>query len=293
MPINSKLLPKKEAPRLSIITVTLNNKDGLARTLNSVRNQSMQEFEYVVIDGASTDGSREFLASNSGVIAKYISEPDKGIYDAMNKGIRMASGEYLLFLNAGDTFITNNSLLELFSFPWKGDFLYADVRIVDRFRSREKQYPPTISPLFLYIDTICHQTQVIRRDLFSKIGMYDIRTKIVADYDFLVKAFFTKNIIFQHVPYTLTNYNLFGISAHPSVQTYIQEARKAIQRNYFPSSVLGVLEECAPYLDELRAIQRSLSYKLFYRLEKLLYHSLLGRIARRLANLMIRIVRHK
>jgi glycosyltransferase involved in cell wall biosynthesis len=89
-------------PKLSIITINYNNLEGLQRTVESVVNQTWQEFEYIVIDGGSTDGSADFIESQSETIDYWVSEPDKGIYNAMNKGIAKASGEYLLFLNSGD-----------------------------------------------------------------------------------------------------------------------------------------------------------------------------------------------
>src|SRR5688572_27521016 len=98
-------------PKISIITINYNNLDGLKRTVDSVVNQTWQEFEYIVIDGGSTDGSGAYIESKSKHFHYWVSEPDKGIYNAMNKGIVKATGEYLLFLNSGDHFF-NDTVLE-------------------------------------------------------------------------------------------------------------------------------------------------------------------------------------
>ncbi len=90
--------------KLSIITVNLNNKDGLQKTIDSVISQTFKDFEWIVIDGGSTDGSKELIEKYSDYISYWVSEPDKGIYNAMNKGIKVAKGDYLEFLNSGDIF---------------------------------------------------------------------------------------------------------------------------------------------------------------------------------------------
>ena len=100
----------KMTPLISIITVNFNDKIGLERTLESVFSQNFRNFEYLVIDGGSNDGSKELLEKNSEKINYWVSEPDKGIYNAMNKGISVAKGEYLIFLNSGDHFKNENSL---------------------------------------------------------------------------------------------------------------------------------------------------------------------------------------
>src|SRR5690349_12935935 len=100
-------------PKLSIITVNLNNRAGLEKTILSVKRQTNRDFEYIVVDGASTDGSAELIKLHGDVISKSLSEKDAGIYDAMNKGIQMASGDYLQFLNSGDTLFQPATISEV------------------------------------------------------------------------------------------------------------------------------------------------------------------------------------
>ena len=126
---------------LSIITINYNNVLGLKRTLESVTGQSYSNFEYIVIDGGSTDGSKEHILKYSDKISYWISEPDRGIYHAMNKGIAKASGEYLLFMNSGDLFYNNFILNEVIDDISKYDLIYFDILI----RDGNKEYPK-VSP---------------------------------------------------------------------------------------------------------------------------------------------------
>lgn len=111
--------------KLSIITVKLNNRDGLKRTIDSVVSQTFTDYEWIVIDGGSTDGSRELIEQYQDHFAYWCSEPDKGIYNAMNKGIAHAKGEWLQFLNSGDVLYSNNTLASVFSSKYDADVLMA------------------------------------------------------------------------------------------------------------------------------------------------------------------------
>ena len=116
--------------KLTIITINYNNLEGLKRTVESVINQTWQEFEYIIIDGGSSDGSAEYIESQSGNIDYWVSEPDKGIYNAMNKGIVIATGEYLLFLNSGDHLLNNEGLQKAIIEVCNYDLVFFDIQIV-------------------------------------------------------------------------------------------------------------------------------------------------------------------
>lgn len=104
-------------PKLTIITINLNNKAGLQTTIDSVIAQTYKDFEWIIIDGGSTDGSKELIEKYTNYIKYWVSEPDKGIYNAMNKGIKVAEGEYLQFLNSGDSLFSNSVLSDIFTPP--------------------------------------------------------------------------------------------------------------------------------------------------------------------------------
>ena len=112
--------------RLSIITINYNNREGLARTIASVKAQNFSDYEWLVIDGGSTDGSRELIEANKALFAYWCSEPDKGIYDAINKGTRHASGQYVSCMNSGDTYFSDDTLSRVFASPLTADVIYGD-----------------------------------------------------------------------------------------------------------------------------------------------------------------------
>ncbi|MCC6690867.1 MAG: glycosyltransferase, partial [Bacteroidia bacterium] len=116
-------------PKLSVISINLNNRLGLEKTIKSVIDQSFQDFEYIVIDGASTDGSIDVIKANADKFSYWVSEKDKGIYHAQNKGIAHANGEYLLFLNSGDYLYSSNVLQTFFSKNYSEDILYGDLML--------------------------------------------------------------------------------------------------------------------------------------------------------------------
>ncbi len=174
--------------KYSIITVNYNNRDGLRKTIESVINQTCRDFEYIVIDGGSTDGSVDVLKEYDKNIDYWVSEPDKGIYNAMNKGIAKATGDYLNFMNSGDCFF-NECVLEKIS--KKGN--PADI-IVGRdyhFNETTQQgfvtiLPPRLSMLTFIHHTLPHQSTFFKRELFAN-SPYDETLKLVADVKFYIQ----------------------------------------------------------------------------------------------------------
>lgn len=194
---------------LSIITVNLNNRDGLQRTINSVVSQTFTDYEWIVIDGGSTDGSRELIEQYSDHFAYWCSEPDKGIYNAMNKGITHAKGEWLYFLNSGDWYYDNNVLKKIFSAEYSTQLLYGNY-IKDFGQIKDFVSPPnTLTPSYILQHFLCHQTLFFRRDLNIN---YDEQYRIAADWA-LCWSLFLKGIVFQKIPVTVVNYDAKGISA--------------------------------------------------------------------------------
>ena len=168
-----------QMPHISIITVVRNGSADLARTIDSVRRQNYPYLEYVVIDGASTDGTLAVAKDNADIIHVLISEPDAGIYDAMNKGINRSRGEYLLFLNAGDELAADLSLLhEVFSKGFVMVYGKANMLLPDGTFSYVKGKPLRGLGKLLSGTPLCHQSIFYRRDT---IGCYDTSYSIMAD----------------------------------------------------------------------------------------------------------------
>lgn len=174
--------------KLSIITISYNNKLGLQKTINSVLSQTWDDFEWIIIDGGSNDGTKELIETTSNrleksdsnvVLSFWCSEPDLGVYNAPNKGISHAKGEYLNFMNAGDVFHNEFTLSEVFSNELYGDVVYGNwMRSYPSYE--ELRIPPEKMSLFyLYSENICHQAMFIRNECLK--GGYDERFKILAD----------------------------------------------------------------------------------------------------------------
>lgn len=156
-------------PKISVITVVYNDKDGLEKTINSVLSQTYSSIEYIIIDGGSSDGTIDVIKKNEDKIGKWISEPDNGIYDAMNKGIRMATGEWLNFMNAGDIFIHPNVLSKIFSveIPMGKSFIYSDVEKVLMGEQSKRLYHTDRERGFVH-----HQSSIYKRELHETYGYY-------------------------------------------------------------------------------------------------------------------------
>ena len=174
--------------RYSIITVNFNNKDGLRQTIESIVSQTYRDFEYIVIDGGSTDGSVDVLKEYDRQIDYWVSEPDSGIYNGMNKGIAKAHGDYLNFMNSGDRFYDEDGLQRLSRKGLTSDLIVGR----DYHYNAETQkgfatiLPPRISMLTFFIQTLPHQSTFFRRELF-KDCTYDESLRIVSDMKFYIQ----------------------------------------------------------------------------------------------------------
>lgn len=183
-----------QTPLFSIITVTYNAAEWLERTVLSVLRQSYPQIEYLIIDGGSTDGTVEIIQQYQDGLAYWISEPDGGLYDAMNKGLRQATGDYVWFINAGDTLHTANTLQEIVGSLKKNvslpDVIYGDAQIVDaQGRSlglRRLRPPRQLSwKSFRMGMLVCHQSFIARREIAP---MYDETYRLVADFDWCIQC---------------------------------------------------------------------------------------------------------
>jgi glycosyltransferase involved in cell wall biosynthesis len=219
--------------KLSIITINLNNCKGLAETVNSISIQTFSDFEYIIIDGGSSDGSMEVIKDNQHRIKKWISEKDHGIYHAMNKGIRMAEGDHLLFLNSGDSLASPDILEKIFSTPVTADILYGNMIINENGEQRHGQMPHHLSRRHMVRDTLWHPVSFIRRKLFIDNGMYDESLKIAGDYDFFLRSIFIDNVTTRHIDETISVFHTDGISSAPANRAQLLKERYDIQLRYF------------------------------------------------------------
>jgi glycosyltransferase involved in cell wall biosynthesis len=222
--------------KFSIITVNYNDKQGLQKTIESVIIQDFKDYEFIIIDGDSTDGSRDVIKNHGNAITKFISEPDKGIYNAMNKGIKMATGSYLLFLNSGDAFI-DSKVLHNFSREMDGnaDLYYGDILFQERTKDRKISSPNKLSFDFFFTTNLPHQASFIRRELFDEIFYYNEEFKIVSDWEFLIYAVCRANISYKHIPILVSLYDGTGISSDPNNYKMMYEERDIVINKHFPA----------------------------------------------------------
>ena len=177
-------------PKLTIITIVYNNVRDIERTINSVINQTYKKIEYIIIDGKSTDGTLDIVEKYSNQISKIVSEPDKGIYDAMNKGLALATGDYVLFMNSGDEIYNEHTVQEVFDSSPGADIYYGETEMYnDNWESlgrRRHEAPEQFDwTSFKYGMNISHQAIYIRKSILTP---YDLKYKYSSDIDWIIKA---------------------------------------------------------------------------------------------------------
>ena len=223
--------------RLSVITVNLNNAEGLLKTTQSLFDQSFTDFEFIVVDGGSADGSVDLLRNYTDRILYWVSEPDNGIYHAMNKGIKVATGEYCLFLNSGDWLAEPTTLESVFAQQPQADIVSGDVYFFDTQMGAVKwnvhsPNQPTAKTLFL--GTLPHQATFIRRSLFATVGLYNEQLKIASDWLFFMDALLIHGCSYQHYNATVAYFNMDGISCDPKTASLPRREQVRILREKYP-----------------------------------------------------------
>lgn len=261
--------------KISVITISYNNRQGLERTLKSVASQSFSDFEYIVIDGGSQDGSKELLERYSDKITYWVSEPDKGIYNAMNKGIAATKGEYLIFINSGDHFYSDDSLTDAEQHLSGEDIIYGNLEVISAEQTYIKDYPSEMSLFYFYYESLPHPSSFIRKDAFEKYGFYDESLKIVADWKWFLITICSYSATFRHIDETVSTFYLDGISSNTQSQHKINNERGRTFSDHFPL-VKDNLQKLLALENENRLLQnteKKFNHLKKYRLVKLL-HSL-------------------
>lgn len=241
--------------KLSIITINYNNREGLQKTLKSVFSQSFTDFEWIVIDGGSTDGSKELIAENSDKIAYWVSEKDRGIYHAMNKGLEKANGVYCQFLNSGDSFINEDVLNQVFQVNNLSDVNYGDIWLLEEERIIEKRtYPAQINLSFLFKAPLGHQAAFFRTDL-AKTIKYKEQYKISADRAFFLE-FYVRGFSFNYLNIPIAFFDNEGISSKQSTFNSRQKQFYSIKRDFFSDQVVKDIERLLFVEEEFLFVKR-------------------------------------
>lgn len=222
---------------LSIITVNYNNKQGLKKTIESVIIQSCNRFEWIIIDGNSKDGSRELIENYSEFFSYWVSEPDNGVYDAMNKGIEVAKGDYILFLNSGDTLLDKQVVESIYIEELKKDIIVYDIYLEKSGHLIKKDLSnlTNLSMVsYLFHSTFPHQSTLIKRELFNKFGLYNIDNRYISDWIFFYKSCILSNASFLYQKgHAISVYDMTGISTVNKKETK-RERERFLREIYSP-----------------------------------------------------------
>lgn len=192
--------------KISVVTVSYNAIDLIEDTIKSVAAQTYPDVEYIVIDGASKDGTKELINRHSEKISYWVSEPDKGIYDAMNKGIIMAAGDYINFMNAGDCFASDDVIEKFVESLQEGaTVVYGDTL---QLRPDGLKLSKALPCKFLsHKGILCHQSAFISLP-YHKSHLFDLNYKILADFNFFFNAYNKDHKIFQQVDFTISKFDM-------------------------------------------------------------------------------------
>jgi glycosyltransferase involved in cell wall biosynthesis len=218
---------------ISVITINLNNLQGLKTTINSVLSQDYSDIEYIIIDGGSTDGSCEFISSVSSKLSYFICEKDEGIYSAMNKGIVKAKGDYLIFLNSGDFFARPDSLSSIYLNSIDKSIIYGNMLLEKNGNLTVKRYPQKLGINFFLHDTLPHPSTLIRRNLFEKFNLYNTNYSIISDWAFFIDAIIKKKVSYQYVDSVISVFNLNGVSSQSNSYKIINSEKDIHFRNNY------------------------------------------------------------
>lgn len=255
--------------KLSIITVNLNNAAGLQSTMDSVFAQTFTDYEYIVIDGGSSDGSEAIIATHADKLAFKVSEKDSGIFNAMNKGIANASGEYLLFLNSGDCLHDNFVLKEVFNKPLAEDIVYGNVVWKPAVPFHEGVFPDKLSFEYFTTYSLPHQASFTRKELFNIVGLYDEDQKIVSDWLFFFLAIYKFNCSYRHINRTVSTCDTTGLSLHADNWPKIVHAREVAIAKHF-RAVAEDLKMLYSLQNELKLVKMTKGYRMHIMLRNFL-----------------------
>lgn len=234
--------------KISVITINRNNKDGLRKTMQSVLEQDFDDLEYIVVDGASDDGSVEVIKEyeeqfgQQGRIAfQYESKPDKGIFNAMNKGILKSKGEYLLFLNSGDYLVAGNVLSSFASLGAKEDYVSGDIKIYINGHEEIRKNPEKVDFLFMHRQAIHHQATFIKRTAFEQYGMYNESNKIRGDWEHTLRSIVVGGASYRHIDLLVSVFDINGIGSVGLLKDVSQQEKKRAYLSFMPEYVADAL----------------------------------------------------
>ena len=260
--------------KLSIITINLNNYVGLHQTITSVIQQTSDEFEYIIIDGGSTDGSIQLIKENETFINKWISAPDNGIYHAMNKGIKIAEGDYIQFLNSGDRLVNSEVTSLMLDNLEDCTIVFGNMlKIMSNGKIRLNKEINVNSFLTFYNGSLNLAPAYIKRTLFDRYGLFDENLKIVSDWKFFLIAIVFNNEKVSYRNIEVAYFDMNGISSKNKELDNLE--RRRVLEELVPANILADYDRYASYILQMKRINRyklnfivSLLERILFKLEK-------------------------
>ena len=215
--------------KISIITINLNNAEGLSKTIASVCHQTYSDIEYIIIDGGSTDGSIKVINNSIKDLYYWISEKDRGMYEAMNKGIAKATGNYLLFLNSGDTLSNAGIINKIVPLLDNKEIVYGNINVMHNGQVYDTLiYPDSLTFNYFIAGSIPHQGMFIKRSVFNLVGHYAENLKICSDWKFQLDSICKYKCSYKHLNIIITDFLGGGISARKENQILIRKEKESV-----------------------------------------------------------------
>lgn len=225
----------KKNMKVSVITVCYNCESDIENTLKSVIHQTYSDFEYIIIDGNSTDNTLEVIKQYSDNLDYIVSESDNGIYNAMNKGLDICSGDYVLFVNCGDQLFNERVLENLISKTNGQDIIYGDLILdfANGVQTRVTQ-PAVVNKYYFIYQTILHPASLVKRSVFQLYGKFREDYLISGDFEFFLRVVFKPDVSLIYLSSVISVFDMNGISNDPKTFRLRQRDRLRIQKEYLP-----------------------------------------------------------
>lgn len=253
---------------LTIITINYNNNTGLSKTFDSIRQQTTYDFEYIVVDGGSSDGSLELIKNNADIIDNYISEHDNGIYNAMNKGAHIATGEYITYLNSGDILHDNRVIEDIYKILHTNDpvdIYFGQVLNITEDKTSLFKFDHKLTLLTLHYDVVNHSGAFIKRSLQLKYP-YREDLKICSDRQFFIETIIFENCNYKVIDRVITKFDKTGISSSSATSSLMNFENEVIINSLLPPRIIDDYKDTNIMLNNL-----SKQLSKYYRFSKIIY----------------------